>query len=187
MEELQMKVLQICSPAIKDMLDISAIVPHLNANNLLTKDNVKMLTNMSKTQQEKTEYLVYILPRKNNGWFEKFLQCLEQSAEVAGHTELVKELTVTLDDMKQINNSKQSLAGECAAANEVAMPHGSGREEIYTILVESHESDHTITVKSSECVSTLLDRIREQQNIVHPIKINVMAGANRLHVRHNRH
>ena len=133
-----MKVLQICSPAIKDMLDISVIVPHLNANNLLTKDNVKMLTNMSKTQQEKTEYLVYILPRKNNGWFEKFLQCLEQSAEVAGHTELVKELTVTLDDMKQINNSKQNLAGECAAANEVAMPCGSGREEVGKTCIYKH-------------------------------------------------
>ena len=145
-----MKVLQICSPAIKDMLDISAIVPHLNANNLLTKDNVKMLTNMSKTQQEKTEYLVYILPRKNNGWFEKFLQCLEQSAEVAGHTELVKELTVTLDDMKQINNSKQSIAGECAAANEVAVPYGSGREEVGTTCITNikawclhHNTCHT--------------------------------------------
>ena len=126
-----MKVLQICSPAIRNMLDISVIVPHLNSNNLLTKDNVKMLTNVSKTQQEKTEYLVYILPRKNNGWFEKFLHCLEQSAEIARHADLVKELTVTLDDMKQINNSKQNLAGECAAANEVAMPCGSGREEVY--------------------------------------------------------
>ena len=130
MEELQKRVLQICSPAIKDMLDISVIVPHLNANNLLTKDNVKMLTNMSKSQQEKTEYLVYILPRKNNGWFEKFLHCLEQSAEIARHADLVKELTVALDDIKQIKNSKQSLAGECAAANEVTMPCGSGREEV---------------------------------------------------------
>jgi len=125
-----MKVLKICSPAIKDMLDIGVIVPHLNANNLLTKDNVKMLTNMSKTQQEKTEYLVYILPRKNYGWFEKFLQCLEKSAEVARHADLVKELTVTLDDMKQLNDSKQTLVGECAAANEVAMSCGSGREEV---------------------------------------------------------
>jgi len=112
------------------MLDIDVIVPHLNANNLLTKDNVKMLTNVSKSQHEKTEYLVYILPRKNYGWFEKFLQCLEQSAEVARHADLVKELTVTLDDMKQTNNSKQNLAGECSAANEVIMPCGSGREEV---------------------------------------------------------
>ena len=131
MEELQKKVLQVCSPAIKDMLDVSVIVPHLNAKNLLTNNNVKTLTSMSKTQYEKTEYLVYILPRKNNGWFEKFVHCLEQSAEAARHADLVKELTVTLDDMKQMKNSSRSLAGECAAANEVAMPCGSGREEVY--------------------------------------------------------
>jgi len=89
-----------------------------------------MLTSVAKTQLEKTDYLVYILPRKNNGWFEKFVHCLEQSAEVARHADLVKELTVTLDDMKQMKNSSQSLAGECAAANEVAMPCGSGREEV---------------------------------------------------------
>jgi len=130
MEELQRKVLKMCFPAIKNMVDISVIVPHLKSNNLLTKENIKMLTSVSKTQHEKADYLVYILPRKNNGWFEKFVHCLELSAEVARHADLVKELTVTLDDMKEMKNTSQSLAGECAAANEVAMPCGSGREEV---------------------------------------------------------
>ena len=30
--------------------------------------------------------------------------------------------------------------------------------------MESHENSHSITVKSSECVSTLMDRIYEQQS-----------------------
>jgi len=34
--------------------------------------------------------------------------------------------------------------------------------QIYTIFVESQDDAHTITVKSSECVSTLMERIHQQ-------------------------
>ena len=130
MEELQKTVLRNCSPSIVELLDFTAIVPYLCASNLLTDENVRMLKNISVSQQEKAQYLVYILPRKAEGWFGRFLDCLRQSTEGTSHADLIKELEVSLDDLKQINSSKQKLVGECAAANEVSAACSSGREEV---------------------------------------------------------
>ena len=130
MEELQKKVLQNCSSAIDELLDFTAILPYLYASNLLTDENARMLKNISMSQKEKAQYLVYILPRKAEGWFGRFLDCLQQSAEGTSHADLLRELEVNLDDLKQINSSKQKLVGECAAANEVSTACSSGREEV---------------------------------------------------------
>ena len=130
MEELQKTVLRNCSSSIVELLDFTAIVPYLHASNLLTDENLRMLKNISVSQQDKTQYLVYILPRKAEGWFGRFLDCLRQSTEGTSHGDLIKELEVNLDDLKQINSSKQKSIGECAAANEVSTACSSGREEV---------------------------------------------------------
>ena len=130
MEDLQKTVLGNCSAAIFELIDFTAILPYLNASNLLTSKNAWMLANVSKSQKEKTQYLVYILPRKAEGWFNRFLDCLQQSAEGTAHADLIKELELNLDDLKQINSSKQKSVGECAAANEVSTACSSGREEV---------------------------------------------------------
>ena len=138
MEELQKKVLQNCSSAIDELLDFTAILPYLYASNLLTDENARMLKNISISQKEKAQYLVYILPRKAEGWFGRFLDCLQQSVEGTSHADLLKELEVNLDDLKQINSSKQKLVGECAAANEVSTACSSGREEVRNDFVYIH-------------------------------------------------
>lgn len=130
MEELQKTVLRNCSTAIVELLDFTAILPYLNASNLLTYENSRMLASVSKSQKEKTQYLVYILPRKAEGWFGRFVDCLRQSAEGTAHADLIKELELNLDDLKQINSSKQKSVGECAAANEVSTACSSGHEEV---------------------------------------------------------
>lgn len=130
MEGLQKTVLQNCSAAIVELLDFTAVLPYLCASNLLTDENVRMLKNVSKSQKEKAQYLVYILPRKAEGWFGRFLDCLHRSAEGTSHADLIKELEVNLDDLKQINSSKQKSIGECSAANEVSTACSSGREEV---------------------------------------------------------
>ena len=135
MEELQKAVLRNCSAAIVELVDFTAILPYMNASNLLTDENIRTLTSMSKSQREKAQYLVYILPRKAEGWFGKFLDCLQQSAEGTGHADLVRELEVNLDDLKQISSSKQNLVGESAAANEVSTACSSGQEEVRTSLL----------------------------------------------------
>ena len=134
MEELQKTVLQNCSPAIVELLDFTAILPYLCASNLLTDENIRMLRSVSTSQKEKAQYLVYILPRKAEGWFGRFLHCLHQSAKGTSHTDLIKELEVNLDDLKQINSSKQKSVGECAAANEVSTACTSGREEVRNFI-----------------------------------------------------
>ena len=135
MEELQKTVLRNCSPAIVELLDFAAILPYLYSSNLLTDENSRMLRNVSISQKEKAQYLVYILPRKAEGWFGRFLDCLRQSAEGTSHADLIKELEVNLDDLVQINSSKQKLVGECAAANEVSTACSSGREEVRELII----------------------------------------------------
>ena len=130
MEELQKTVLRNCSSSIVELLDFTAVVPYLCSNNLLTDENIRMLRNISISQKDKAQYLVYILPRKAEGWFGRFLDCLRQSSEGTSHANLIKELEVNLDDLKEINSSKQSAIGECAAANEVSSACCSGREEV---------------------------------------------------------
>ena len=130
MEELEKQALRSCRSDIAELLDISAVLPHLIAKQMLTVENKDFLTGTSKSQQEKAEYLVYILPRKCNGWFDRFLDCLELSVEGTAHADLVQKLKVQLDDLKGINASKQKLVGECSAANEVAMACSDGREEV---------------------------------------------------------
>ena len=135
MEELQKTVLRNCSLSIVELLDFTAIVPYLRASNLLTDENLRMLKNISIPQKDKAQYLVYILPRKAEGWFGRFLDCLRQSTEGTSHADLIKELEVNFDDLKQINSSKQKSVGECAAANEVSSACSGGREEVRNLVL----------------------------------------------------
>lgn len=134
MEELEKQTLRSCCSAVVQLLDIGAVLPHLIANHMLTVENRIFLTCRSKSQQEKAEYLVYILPRKCQGWFVRFLDCLNLSTEGTAHADLAQKLKVHLEDLREINTSKQKLVGECAAANEVTMASSDGREEVHLFV-----------------------------------------------------
>ena len=129
-ERLEKQALWSCRSDIVELLDVGAVLPHLIAKQMLTVENKFFLTCESKSQQEKGEYLVYILPRKCNGWFLRFLDCLHQSVEGTAHADLAQRLKVQLDDLQELSSSKQKLVGECPAASEVAMACGDGREEV---------------------------------------------------------
>ena len=129
-EELEKQALRQCRTDIAELLDVGAVLPHLIVKQMLTVDNKYFLSCASNSQQEKAEYLVYILPRKCNGWFARFLDCLQQSVEGTAHADLAQRLKVQLDDIKELNSSRQKLVGECPAATEVAMACGDGREEV---------------------------------------------------------
>ena len=130
MEELEKQALRRCCSDIVELLDVGAVLPHLVAKQMLTVENRFFLSCASNSQQEKAKYLVYILPRKCNGWFVRFLDCLHQSVEGTAHADLAQRLKVQLDDLKEQNSSRQKLVGECPAASEVAMACGDGREEV---------------------------------------------------------
>jgi len=90
-----------CSVIIVECLDISAILPHLNSHGLLTEKDRQMLLNRAITDYEKAENLLDILPRKGDGFFEKFIFCLCKTKSGTGHDNIVKDLTTTFKKVKE--------------------------------------------------------------------------------------
>ena len=94
---------QKCSVTIANNLDIPTILPHLNSYELLNEQDRQMLIHTHYTNVEKANYLLGILPRKDHGFFEKFLLCLCESKTGTGHGDIVKALTATLKEVKESN------------------------------------------------------------------------------------
>ena len=101
--QLEKQAFQNCSVIITDHLDISAILPHLNAHGLLADKDLQTLLNQVITNVEKAHYLLDILPRKDSGFFETFIFCLCQSKNGTGHGDIVKALTASFKKVKESN------------------------------------------------------------------------------------
>ena len=80
--------LEECAVSFIDKLDSSAIFAHLIAQHLLTEDDKQVLMSNARTPREKAKFIMYILPRKADGWFDKLLQCLHDSADGKKYGEL---------------------------------------------------------------------------------------------------
>ena len=107
-EHLQRLALDECNVSLVNKLDVNAILPHLIAGHLVTPDDRQVLMTYAKTQVEKAQYLLDILPRKSKGWFEVFLDCLRQSTNGTGHGDLAEDLEVKLQELIQQNTTKKS-------------------------------------------------------------------------------
>ena len=81
-----------CSVILFHSLDVSTISPHLVKHQLVTESDSEKLDNPYISDVDKIDYLIQILPRKGNGWLEKFIQCLDETSEGTGHCKIVKEL-----------------------------------------------------------------------------------------------
>ena len=90
--QLGKNAFQKCSVIIVNNLDISAILPHLNSNGLLTQKDTQVLLNKSTTAVDKAEYLLEALPRKDCGSFKKFKDCLHKTQHGTGHGDILKAL-----------------------------------------------------------------------------------------------
>lgn len=88
------KVLMTCHGIFRKFLDVDLIFPYLGRNNLLTQCDREVLSNQYFTRTRKIDHLVEILPRKGGGWFEIFINTLQESAEGTGsaHTDLIRAL-----------------------------------------------------------------------------------------------
>lgn len=86
-----------CSDIIADNLDISEIFPHLNSHELLTKYDCEILLNDSITDVKKVHHLIKVLPKKGEGFLEKFQDCLYQSENGTGrgHHDIADALQTT--------------------------------------------------------------------------------------------
>ena len=90
--KLEKKAFQGCSGGICEKLDVSAILPYLNEQGMLTPKDYQTLINTHITEVEKIEYLIYILPKKTK-FFGKFILCLCKSKSGTGHNDIIQALT----------------------------------------------------------------------------------------------
>jgi len=90
-----------CSVQLHNKLNITSILPFLSSQYLLTRDDTDVLTNATTTNRYKISYLLKELPRKDKGWFGKFLYCLNHSSEGNGHAGLVKDLKCKFDELNK--------------------------------------------------------------------------------------
>ena len=86
---------------LREKLDVDAILPHLDANELLTVDDRDLLMNITRIQSEKINYLIHVLPKKSYGWFDKFLDCLDKSTCGTGHVDIKQALSITYDILSE--------------------------------------------------------------------------------------
>lgn len=94
--EKQRYVLWKCCPVIIHCLDITAILPYLMSEDLITDDDHDVLRNETTPRNKKIHHLIDVLPRKPN-LFEKFLNCLYQSSNGTAHAEIAKQLEGHID------------------------------------------------------------------------------------------
>ncbi|XP_065886968.1 uncharacterized protein [Dysidea avara] len=89
-----------CSSIVVDNLSIPAIIPLLMEQELVNENDVDILISQHKTKLEKTMHLMCELPRKGEGFFEKFILCLCKSKTGTGHDFILKSLTTALNEVK---------------------------------------------------------------------------------------
>ena len=92
-----------CHVILTESLNVQCIFPHLCANDLLTQDEKETLIVRCLTTHEKINKLMEILPRKGNGWLDKFILCLQSTSEGTDHSNIVQKLRHT---RKQLEREK---------------------------------------------------------------------------------
>jgi len=97
-----------CYAVLYNSLDIKAIYPFLVKQGLTTQSDKETLTHPYSTNFDKINHLTEILPKKGDGWLDKFIKCLEESSEGTGHSKMVKELKIAREG-KHYHNSYGQL------------------------------------------------------------------------------
>jgi len=75
-----------------ELVNLTELLPLLNGNDLLTLDENYILQNHLTSPIERISFLLYsIIPRKGIEACRKFIMCLKQETNHAGHQELAKQ------------------------------------------------------------------------------------------------
>ena len=93
LEDLQEKTLISCHEVLKKKLDVKEIYSQMNQRNLLTSEDRHFLQDTSKSPETKVSHIIEMLPRKESGWWEKLIDCLEASTSGTAHEYLASTLT----------------------------------------------------------------------------------------------
>jgi len=99
-DDIQKEALETCHPILTRKLNADILQPLLQRKQLLTVYDCQYLQSDSRTHEEKTEYLVKILPRKQKRWFQSFLWCLNQSTNGTGHDMIYEVLVSKYEELK---------------------------------------------------------------------------------------
>ncbi|XP_019854047.1 PREDICTED: uncharacterized protein LOC109583247 [Amphimedon queenslandica] len=89
---VQKKVIKSCSGDLHRYLDITAVLPHLYAKELLSDEEFDVLSSNYLTRQYKINALIKGLPLKGSTFLDDFLQCLHKSTDGTGHKELFNKI-----------------------------------------------------------------------------------------------
>ena len=123
--DIECIALEECSVSFTNKLDSSAIFAHLIAQHLLTEDDKQFLLSTSRTPREKAKYIIHILPRKADGWFEKLILCLHESADGTGHGDLLRDLQEKRQELRERKNTGITKAPSAGKPEEVQRPVGA--------------------------------------------------------------
>ena len=94
---------QACSVIITENLDVKSIYPELNSHHLLTQKDQQFLINPMYEDYDKIMYLLHWLPRKADGWFDKFIQSLNRTSANTGHGNIADALLCKLKEFENQN------------------------------------------------------------------------------------
>ena len=105
--EMEIAAFQACSRIITNKLDVKSILPELISHHLLTQKDHQFLINPVHEDYDKIQHLLLWLPRKGDGWFTEFLECLDESSTNTGHGDIASSLSQKLRqlEMKDIDNT----------------------------------------------------------------------------------
>lgn len=86
------EVLSKSHSSIRQYVDLDSLVPYLNEEGLLSKDDLSFLNNKLYQQSNRIDYLICSLPSKGNDAESRFMKCLENAKDHSGHEDLLKIL-----------------------------------------------------------------------------------------------
>ena len=125
LEDLQEKTLISCHEVLEKKLDVKEIYSQMNQRNLLTSEDRHVLQDTSKSPETKIGHIVEMLPRKESGWWIKFIDCLKASTSGTAHEYLASALTNQLK--RKMYECGQQLRGQPRVRehnNSVHVPSG---------------------------------------------------------------
>ena len=94
------RALKKCHPQLRNM-NADGIIPHLNSKGLLATNEFNKLQTMA-TDYNKNDEILRILPTKGKGWWDKFLECLSETADDnPQHDDLIKDLKGALKEQQK--------------------------------------------------------------------------------------
>lgn len=119
LENLQRKTLKSCHDILAKKLDVSEVYPLMNQKDLLAdEDKHFLLVDTGKSTIAKVNYIIEMLPRKEE-WWDKFIDCLRESTSGTAHKLLASTLTSRLKRLIYEYYSRDKLTADPQSVHDI--------------------------------------------------------------------